>query len=306
MYYPIAVVCILAAVSSLSNLAAAEQPALSIQILTTFDYPGVGNSTTGVEINERGTVVGFFTDSSGKVSGFLRYRDGSFSAPIVEPDDGNTTFASGISNNQLETVTGYFVGAQDGLFLGYLLKSQHNFTPFDLPGALSTLLQKNNDAGDFVGAFTTSTHDFQAFVNIGGNTEPINIPPASTSFAEGMNQIGDVVGFYADSGGIVRAFFRSASGALKFPINFPGAVLTSVLEDVNDQGEMVGRYTDGAGVIHGAFFKRPGVFASFDFPGASATSLNGINNGGFVTGRYTDVGGVRHGFILRIAGASAP
>ena len=303
MYYRIAVVCILAAVSPFSDLAAAEQPAFSVKIVATFDYPGVGNSTTGVEINDDGTVAGFFTNSSGMTSGFVRLRDGTFSAPIVEPDDGNTTLAFGINN--IGTVSGYFVGAGDGFFHGYLLAGG-NFTPFDVPGALSTMVGKNNDAGDFVGAFTTSTHDFQAYVNVGGNTDPINIPPALTSFAEGMNQTGDVVGFYADSGGIVHAFFRSASGVLKFPINFPGAVLTSVLEDVNDQGEMVGRYTDGAGVIHGAFFKRPGVFASFDFPGASATSLNGINNAGFVTGRYTDDAGVRHGFILRIAGASAP
>jgi len=37
MHYQIAIVCILAAVSSLSDPAAAEQPAFSVKIVATFD-----------------------------------------------------------------------------------------------------------------------------------------------------------------------------------------------------------------------------------------------------------------------------
>src|SRR5262249_16064770 len=67
----------------------AQQAARSvfIEVITTFDYPGTGNQTLPQKINERGDIVGEFIDSSGVVRGFIRFSDGSFSAPIVDPND---------------------------------------------------------------------------------------------------------------------------------------------------------------------------------------------------------------------------
>src|SRR5438874_5633529 len=59
----------------------------SIEVITTFDYPGAGNLTLPQKINERGDVVGEFIDSSGVTRGFVRFSDGSFSDPIVDPND---------------------------------------------------------------------------------------------------------------------------------------------------------------------------------------------------------------------------
>src|SRR6266404_2543713 len=59
----------------------------SIEVITTFDYPGAGNSTLPQKINERGDVVGVFIDSNGVTRGFVRFSNGSFSAPIVDPND---------------------------------------------------------------------------------------------------------------------------------------------------------------------------------------------------------------------------
>src|SRR5712671_567213 len=54
----------------------------SIEVITTFDYPGTGIVTTSPQkINERGDIVGGFIDSNGVVRGFVRFSDGSFSAP---------------------------------------------------------------------------------------------------------------------------------------------------------------------------------------------------------------------------------
>src|SRR6476659_3375537 len=50
----------------------------SIEVITTFDYPGVGNSTLPQKINERGDVVGVFV-SAGVTRAFVRFSDGSFS-----------------------------------------------------------------------------------------------------------------------------------------------------------------------------------------------------------------------------------
>src|SRR4030095_12708417 len=61
--------------------------AFSIEVLSTFDYPGIENSTLPQKINEKGDIVGEFIDSSGVTRGFVRFSNGSFSDPIVDPND---------------------------------------------------------------------------------------------------------------------------------------------------------------------------------------------------------------------------
>src|SRR5207245_9705370 len=55
----------------------------SIEVITTFDYPGTGNSTLPQKINERGDIVGEFIDSNGVTRGFFRFSNVTFSANIV-------------------------------------------------------------------------------------------------------------------------------------------------------------------------------------------------------------------------------
>src|SRR5436309_14428141 len=72
----------------------------SIEVITTFDYPGTGNSTLPQKINERGDIVGIFLDSNLVSRGFVRFSDGSFSHPIVDPNDtGGLTEGRGINNS---------------------------------------------------------------------------------------------------------------------------------------------------------------------------------------------------------------
>ena len=82
----------------------------SIEVITTFDYPGAGNATLPQKINERGDVVGEFIDSSGVTRGFVRFSDGSFSAPIVDPND-TVGFTEGRGINNSGTVDGDYVGS---------------------------------------------------------------------------------------------------------------------------------------------------------------------------------------------------
>ena len=77
----------------------------SIEVITTFDYPGTGNSTLPQKINGRGDVVGEFIDSSGVTRGFVRFSNGSFSAPIVDPND-TVGFTEGRGINNSRTVCG--------------------------------------------------------------------------------------------------------------------------------------------------------------------------------------------------------
>src|SRR6267142_6097819 len=120
----------------------------SIEVITTFDYPGAGNLTLPQKINEGGDVVGEFIDSSGVTRGFVRFSDGSFSAPIVDPND-TVGFTEGRGINNSRTVCGDYASS-DGNNHGFFL-SGGTFTEYDVPGAVFTAVLGINNAGDFTG-----------------------------------------------------------------------------------------------------------------------------------------------------------
>src|SRR5215510_6662798 len=122
----------------------------SIEVISTFDYPGTGNLTLPQKINERGDIVGEFIDSSGVVRGFVRFSDGSYSDPIIDPNDA-VGFTEGRGINNARTVNGDYV-ASDGFVHSFVL-SGGTFTEYDVPGTVQTNLLGINDVGDLTGAF---------------------------------------------------------------------------------------------------------------------------------------------------------
>jgi hypothetical protein len=272
----------------------------SIEVITTFDYPGTGNNTLPQKINERGDIVGEFIDSSGVVRGFVRFSDGSFSDPIVDPND-TVGFTEGRGINNPRTVAGDYA-ASDGTIHSFLL-SAGTFTEYDVPGAVQTNLLGINEPGELTGAFDDGSGIFQAFVDRHGTITSFSVPDgAGGTFAYEINNSKRLlVGYYIDAAGILHGYYRDANGALHFPIDPPGSVTTVLFGD-NNRNWAVGRYADAAGVTHGLFFVPPNSFFTFDFPGSSFTSLNGISSQGNITGRYVDASGIAHGFIARVRG----
>jgi hypothetical protein len=272
----------------------------SIQVITTFDYPGAGNSTLPQKINETGDVVGVFLDSSGVTRGFVRFSDGSFSAPIVDPND-TVGFTEGRGINNSRTACGDYVGS-DGNAHGFFL-SGGTFTEYDVPGAVSTNVLGINDAASFTGTFDPDGSGIlQAFVNVGGILTSFSVPAAISTLAYEINNSNQlVVGYYIDSSGILHGYYRDPNGALHFPIDPSGSVGT-VLFGLNDRNWVVARYADSSGATHGLFFLPPNQFFTFDYPGSTFTSLNGINDQGIICGRYVDASGIAHGILARVTG----
>jgi hypothetical protein len=271
----------------------------SIEVITIFDYPGTGNSTLPQKINERGDIVGEFIDSNGVIRGFVRFSDGSFSDPIVEPNDtvGDT---EGRGINNLGTVVGDY-GTSDGNLHGFFL-SGGTFTEYDVPGAVLTAVLSINNIADFAGTFVDGSGLQQAFVSVGGTLTLFSIPGATNTLAYDINDSEHlVVGYYIDAAGILHGYYRDANGALHFPIDPTGSVATILFGD-NNRNWVVGRYQDASGVTHGLFFVPPNNFFTFDFPGSTFTSLNGISNQRNITGRYVDASGIAHGIIARVKG----
>src|SRR6266849_6192109 len=272
----------------------------SIEVITTFVYPGTGIVTTSPQkINERGDIVGEFIDSSGVVRGFVRFSNGSFSAPIVDPND-TVGFTEGRGINNLGTVCGDYA-ISDGNSHGFFL-SGGTFTEYDIAGAPSTVVLGINDPGDFSGGFDDASGIFQGFVSVGGTITSFSVPGASLTLAYQLNNSNQlVVGYYIDSSGILHGYFRDTNGALHFPIDPSGSVGT-VLFGLNNRNWVVGRYADSSGVTHGLFFVPPNSLFTFDYPGSTFTSLNGISSQGFICGRYVDASGIAHGIIARVRG----
>jgi uncharacterized membrane protein len=271
----------------------------SIEVITTFDYPGPGNSTLPQKINERGDIVGEFIDSNGVTRGFVRFSDGSFSAPIVDPND-TVGFTEGRGINNSRTVCGDYVGS-DGNLHGFFL-SGGTFTEYDVTDAVNTVVLGINDPGDFTGGFDDGSGIFHAFVSRGGTITSFSVPGALSTFAYEINNSKQLtVGYYIDSSGILHGYYRDANGALHFPVDPSGSVGT-VLFGLNDRNWVVGRYADSSGVTHGLFFVPPNNFFTFDYPGSTFISLNGISDQGFICGRYVDASGIAHGIIARVRG----
>jgi hypothetical protein len=271
----------------------------SIEVITTFDYPGTGNQTEPQKINDRGDIVGVFVDSLGVTRGFVRFSDGSFSAPIVDPND-TVGFTQGRGINNSGTVCGDYA-TSDGNDHGFFL-SGGTFTEYDVPGALSTDVLGINNPGNFSGDISNDDLTIQAYISVGGTITSFSVPGAVATLAYQLNNSNKlVVGYYVDASGILHGQYRDANGALHFPIDPPGSVSTVLFGD-NDRNWVVGRYADSAGVTHGVFFVPPNKFFTFDYPGTTFTSLNGINDQGFICGRYVDASGIAHGIIARVQG----
>jgi hypothetical protein len=263
---------VLLAFSLVGSLAHAQ---ITITVLETFNYPGATKTTSTIPggVNDRGDVVGTFTDEALHKFAFVRYADGSFSPLITEPNDTATlTIGDGINNSG--TICGSYTGSDQQIH-GFF-KNGEIFSEYDYPGASTTSISGINDAADFVGSFGF----YFAFANIGGTARPIL--PQFFGLAGGINNADAVVGDYQLS--LLHGFYRGSNGPLKFPIDAPGAS-TTVLSGINDKNWIVGTYVDDTG-YHGLLFIPPQTFVTFDYGGN--TFLNGINRGGLICGSYND------------------
>ena len=285
----------------------------------TFDYPGTGIQTRPQKISDMGDVVGIFVDPSGVSRGFVMFGNGSFSMPIVDPNDaGNLTEARGINNSQL--VCGDYLDSA-GAFEGFFF-SNNVFTNYAPEPAFTVVLGVNN-AGDFCGSEIPSSTGIQsAFLNIGGVLTDFVVTDATATLAYSLNANNQSCGYYIDSSGVTtHGFWRERNGTIHDSIDPVGSTGTILFGNTVfrigqtrriDLNLMVGRYTDANGTTHGLLFRppihrgSPPLFVVYDFPGATFTSLNGINERGLVVGRYTDPStGIDHGILAQVVRGGA-
>jgi hypothetical protein len=281
----------------------AEQPAaLSVELLSTFDYPGDVVSTQPQKINDQSVLVGVIVDFSGVRSGFLRLRKGFFSDPLVDPNDtGNNTEGRGINNSLL--VCGDYLDGDTGNFHGFFLEGAA-FHNFDVPGSTWTIVLGLNNAGDFAGSDIPSSGVQSGFVSIGGVITEFTVAGSTNTLAYQINDRNQAAGYYIDVSGITHGYYRDSDGSIFAPIDPAGSTGTIVFGN-NNKNWIVGRYPDASGVTHGFVFIPPDQYVTYDFPGSTFTSLNGINKRGLIVGRYLDASGIEHGILVRVTNGAS-
>lgn len=288
------IVAVLVALPLIGTMASAA----TIEVIETFDFPGVGRLTQPQKINDNGDIVGTVIEATtGESRGFLRRRNGHFSGGFVEPND-TGMLTQGRAINNARVICGVYGNGSDGSSHGFFL-AHRAFTEYDVPGVVDTFLLGINDAGDFAGSISDPTFQ-DGFVSLGGTITAFAVPGASATIANNLNASNQTQGFHVDAADdTVHGYLRDSDGTLTYPIDPAGAVET-VLFGNNDANWIVGRYTDASGITHGLFFTTPGEYVTFDFPGSAFTSFNGINQQGYICGRYIDDVGGQHGFLAKV------
>jgi hypothetical protein len=270
--------------------------ATSIELQSTFDYPGAV-STQPQKINGSGVVAGVFIDSSGAQKGFVRFKRGNFSDPLVDPDDtGLTTQCRGINNSNL--VCGDYLDASSGAFHGFFLRGA-GFHNYDVPGSTWTIVLGLNNVADFSGSDIPASGTQSGFVSIGGVVTEFLVSGSTATLAYQINNTNQACGYYIDADGITHGYYRDSDGSIFAPIDPAGSTGTIVFGN-NNANWIVGRYPDSSGVTHGFLFIPPDEYVTYDFPGSIFTSLNGISSQGQIVGRYDDSSGLEHGIVLRV------
>jgi hypothetical protein len=122
-----------------------------------------------------------------------------------------------------------------------------NFTSYDLPGAVITDGQGNNDRGDIVGFYSNDGVSSHGFLFSKGAFTTFDVPGAADTAARGINSRGDIVGEWDNT---VNNFGFLLSGGVYTILADPLGTDT-LAKAINAKGDIVGYYVDTAGTEHG-------------------------------------------------------
>ena len=171
---------------------------------TIADPAGTGTRPTGV--NNSGTVVGFYNDTtSGHQEGFV-YNGTSYTPLNVTLSGATATFAQGINNSG--AIVGYYESG--GNQYGFLYNGTA-FTQLDPFGSTFTRAIGIDSNGDIVGLYRDSSDNLHGYLYSNGTYTSLDYPGASLTGAQGINDSGEIVGYYDNSNGNQFGFLASPS-----------------------------------------------------------------------------------------------
>jgi probable HAF family extracellular repeat protein/YD repeat-containing protein len=256
---------------------------------TRFDAPGAVQQTNALGINNRGVIVGKYTDAAGVQHGFRRDTHGRFTTIDVPG-------AAATHLNKLND-RGQIVGRDhqsfqpgDGSpFRGILLDGDR-LVRIDGPGARQTQALGINNRGQVVGEYQTPDGKFHGFRWERGRITTIDAPGAAGTSLTDINDRGQILGARLEPDGTGRGFVLDRGRFVTF--RAPDAPLTFPY-DLNNRGQIVGyalapTAADPLAGARGFLLAKGarGPLTPIDVPGAPRNAVTGLNDRGQLVGFY--------------------
>jgi probable HAF family extracellular repeat protein len=222
-----------------------------------FDHPDAVGETAAGSVNDRGQIVGRYTntpsvqDPTATNRGYLLDRG---RLTRLDPPGAVSSQAVGI-NNRGQVVGEYRDAA--GTYHGYLWE-RGRFTTIDRPGAAATSLRAINDRGQILGAYADDLSmrpdTFHGFVLDRGRVRTFDAPAGTLMLPSDLNSRGQIAGStltdVATLAGARGFLLAKGAGGPFTPIDVPGAPRNLVF-GLNDRGQLVGAYENTAAAAPG-------------------------------------------------------
>jgi hypothetical protein len=302
----------LAAISALALQLAFPTAALAAKpseplIFSAHDNPAY--VTQAFDINQAGTVVGYYYDANFYAYGFLRAADGTYT-DLKDPDAPTATFPRSLNDK------GVVVGQSniDGWGQGWLYNiAKGKFKPVRVPGAKSTYAEAINNHGVIAGyAYfypdPTKPTYFTAsgFLLKDGAYTLYTAPGALYTYIRSINDKGDVAGMYTDATTFAsHSFVQKADGTFTI-VDAKNAVNhAATIYGLSKKGDSVGTCTDANFTSWGCYYTTAtGAVSEFGAGTLGSASPWAIKYSQVVGFGYDASIGKNRGFVIPKADAS--
>ena len=259
-----------------------------------------GASTSALDVNEAGHVVGASTTSDGRTHAFLWTPAGGLQD--LGTLWGPTSFAAGI--NESDHVAGRSdtnVPAGKGLPHAFLWTPGQGMQDLGTLGAPASTATGINDLGQVVGSNVIVGLLNRAFLwTPGQGMQHLGGLAAGWTAATAINNAGHVVGYRQTGDGDVHAFLWTPAEGIRDLGTLGGA--STIATGINDADQIVG-HTWLSETPTRAFLWAPGDgMRDLGTLGGASTHANGINDLGQVVGNSSTATGEVHAFVWTAEG----
>ena len=262
-------------------------------------------STEGWNINQDGSIVGYYDTADGRRHGFIARLAPDAGQPVVTPTSFNYTFENidvpGVAflavtaSSDFDDYAGYTKSADGQKMVAFTL-IDGVFTTYDFPGSQNTYFYALGNNGQAAGHYEDSEGLHHGVVLEDGELRQYDFPGAVQTEIYGISDAtGALTGNFTDASGVRRGF----SGDVI--VEFPGAPETYA-DFVNASGRMVGSYVDAEGTYHSYLRAPDGSFISLDLPLPQVAKIeylfvHGISDAGVIVAQGRLVGDVPRTYV---------
>ncbi len=262
-------------------------------------------STEGWNINQDGSIVGYYDSADGRRHGFIARPAPDAAQPVVAPPSFNYTFEGidvpGVAflaltaSSDFEDYAGYTQSADGQKVVAFTL-IDGVFKTYDFPDSQNTYFYALGNNGQAAGHYEDSEGLYHGVVLENGELRQYDFPGAVQTEIYGISDAtGALTGNFTDVSGVRRGF----SGDVI--VEFPGAPETYA-DFVNASGRMVGSYVDADGLYHSYVRAPDGSFISLNLPLPQTAKIeylfvHGISDAGVIVAQGRLVGGVPRTYV---------